>query len=56
MPPENDFGLPKGVEDEAERLQLLQLAREFERIGDDALVFEGELKPWTPLPRPDQQR
>jgi hypothetical protein len=48
MPPKNDFGLPKGMADETERLELLNLAKAFEQIGDDALAYEGELKPWTP--------
>jgi hypothetical protein len=48
MPPKNDFGMPLGLQDEVERQKLLGLAREFEKLGDDALSFEGELKPWTP--------
>jgi hypothetical protein len=52
MPPKNDFGLPKGLQDESERKALLELAKEFERLGDEALSYEGELKPWSPPPAP----
>jgi hypothetical protein len=52
MPPKNDFGLTVGIEDDAERQELLRLAQEFERLGDEALSFEGELKPWTRPPTP----
>jgi hypothetical protein len=52
MPPENDHGLPVGIEDVSERTALLDLAKEFARVGDEALAFEGELKPWVmPPPR-----
>ena len=49
MPPKNDFGVPQGV-DEPERLKLLELARAFEKTGDDALAWEGELRAWSPPP------
>jgi hypothetical protein len=52
MPPKNNFGLPMGLADESERKALLDLAKEFQRIGDEALAFEGELKPWSPPPAP----
>jgi hypothetical protein len=52
MPPKNDYGYPVGLQDDAERRQLLELAREFERLGDEALAFEGELKPWSPPAKP----
>jgi hypothetical protein len=52
MPPKNEFGLAVGLADNSERATLLGLAKEFERIGDAALSFEGELKPWTPPPAP----
>jgi hypothetical protein len=45
MPPaDNTLGLPAGIQDEAERQELLTLAREFKAAGDAALAFEGELK------------
>lgn len=50
MPPaNNDLGLPAGIPDEAERQELLVKAREFKKAGDDALAFEGELKPYVPF-------
>jgi hypothetical protein len=53
MPPQkNDFGFPKGLTDESQRTTLLELAKEFEKIGDEALSYEGELKPWSPPPVP----
>jgi hypothetical protein len=52
MPPKNDYGLAIGLMDNAERMQLLGLAKEFQRLGDAALIFEGELKPLTPPPAP----
>jgi hypothetical protein len=53
MPPrDNTLDLPLGIEDPDTRTRLLELAREFERIGDAALAFEGELKPWSPPPTP----
>ncbi len=53
MPPKNDFGLPEGMADDAERTALLELAKAFEKAGDEALSFEGELKPWSPPPVPE---
>jgi hypothetical protein len=45
MPPANNtIGLPPGIVDDAERQELLGLAREFKAAGDAALAFEGELK------------
>jgi hypothetical protein len=52
MPPKNDYGFAIGLADDAERLELLRLAKEFQRIGDAALGFEGELKPWVEPPKP----
>jgi hypothetical protein len=52
MPPRNDYGLPVGLPDYNERRQMLDLAREFERLGDQALAYEGELRPWSPPARP----
>jgi hypothetical protein len=52
MPPKaNDFGLPEGIE-EADRLRMLELAKAFEKAGNDALAFEGELRTWVRPPRP----
>jgi hypothetical protein len=52
MPPKkNDFGLAQGL-DEAERTTLLGLAKEFKRLGDLALTYEGELRPFVPPPVP----
>ena len=49
MPPkENAFGFPEGLADEAQRQHLLELARVFEKTGDDALSFEKELRAWSP--------
>jgi hypothetical protein len=46
MPPAaNTLGLPKGIASDADRQELLTLARAFKVAGDDALAFEGELKP-----------
>ncbi|HEX8108383.1 MAG TPA: hypothetical protein VF516_11680 [Kofleriaceae bacterium] len=46
MPPEdNTLKLPAGIADPAERAALLELARDFERAGDQALAWEGENKP-----------
>jgi hypothetical protein len=46
MPPEdNTLHLPAGIADPSERVVLLELARNFERIGDQALGWEGENKP-----------
>jgi hypothetical protein len=46
MPPANNaLGLPSGVQNDADRQELLALAREFKAAGDAALAFEGELKP-----------
>ena len=45
MPPEdNTLHLPAGITDPAERDLLLQLARDFEVAGDDALAWEGDKK------------
>jgi hypothetical protein len=45
MPPEdNTLKLPAGIADPAEREALLALARDFERVGDQALAWEGENK------------
>lgn len=52
MPPKNDHGFVQGLQDEGERRQLLDLAKEFERLGDEALAYEGEIKPWSPPPAP----
>ncbi len=52
MPPKNDYGFPIGLTDDSERLALLDLAKAFAKVGDDALSFEGELKPWTMPPAP----
>jgi hypothetical protein len=46
MPPEdNTLKLPAGIQDPAERAALLELARAFERAGDQALAWEGDNKP-----------
>ena len=46
MPPAaNDLGLPGGIADDNERQELITLAQEFKAAGDQALGFEGELKP-----------
>jgi len=46
MPPaNNDLGLPAGIADPAERDELITLAKEFKAAGDQALRYEGELKP-----------
>ncbi len=52
MPPKNDHGFAQGLQDDLERRELLDLAKAFERAGDEALAFEGELKPWSPPPAP----
>ncbi len=52
MPPKNEYGLAEGIGDTGERQRLLDLAKIFEKTGDDALAFEGELKPWSPPPQP----
>jgi hypothetical protein len=52
MPPKNELGFKLGLEDEAERTRLLELAKAFEKAGDDALGYEGEIKPWSPPPAP----
>jgi len=45
MPPEdNTLHLPPGINDPDERTALLQLARDFEIAGDQALAWEGENK------------
>jgi hypothetical protein len=45
MPPEdNTLHLPPGINDPDERTGLLQLARDFEIAGDQALAWEGENK------------
>ncbi|MDB4981237.1 MAG: hypothetical protein JWM82_1989 [Myxococcales bacterium] len=45
MPPANNtLGLPAGIASEADRTELLGLARAFKAAGDDALAYEGELK------------
>jgi hypothetical protein len=49
MPPkDNAFGFREGLADDGERMHLLELARAFEKAGDDALTFEKELRPWSP--------
>jgi hypothetical protein len=49
MPPkDNAFGLPGGLADDGQRQRLLDLARAFEKAGDEALGFEHELRPWAP--------
>jgi hypothetical protein len=55
MPPKNDHGFAQGLQDDGERRKLLDLAKEFERLGDEALAYEGELKPWSPPPAPVTQ-
>jgi hypothetical protein len=52
MPPKNEYGFAVGLTDEAERVELLRLAKEFQRVGDAALGFEGELKAWVEPPKP----
>jgi hypothetical protein len=53
MPPKkNELGYAAGLQDESERKALLDLAKEFQRIGDEALAFEGELRPWSAPPVP----
>jgi hypothetical protein len=52
MPPKNDYGFPMGLADDSARQELLKLAKAFEKVGDDALKFEGELRPWSPPPAP----
>lgn len=43
-PPANALGVPAGIADPKERALLLQLAREFEAAGDQALAWEGDNK------------
>jgi hypothetical protein len=43
-PPDNTLHLPAGIEDSSERDLLLQLARDFEAAGDEALAWEGDKK------------
>jgi hypothetical protein len=46
MPPANNtLGLPAGIPDAGERAELIELAKKFKAAGDDALEWEGELKP-----------
>jgi hypothetical protein len=46
MPPAaNTLGLPGGIASDPDRQELISLARAFKAAGDDALSFEGELKP-----------
>jgi hypothetical protein len=46
MPPvANTLGFAGGIKDPTERAELLALAREFKAAGDQALAYEGELKP-----------
>jgi hypothetical protein len=46
MPPAaNTLGLLGGIAGAGDRAELLALAREFKAAGDEALAFEGELKP-----------
>jgi hypothetical protein len=52
MPPKNDHGFTVGLQDDLERRTMLDLAKAFERAGDEALAYEGELKPWSPPPAP----
>jgi hypothetical protein len=42
---ENRMPLGTGIPDETERKKLLDLAREFAAVGDQALDYEGEFKP-----------
>jgi hypothetical protein len=45
MPPANNtLGLPAGIASDADRAELIALARAFKASGDDALAWEGELK------------
>ncbi len=43
-PPANMLGVPAGIADAEERALLLQLAREFEAAGDQALAWERDNK------------
>jgi hypothetical protein len=43
MPPDNDAGIAKGLAD-GPRQRLIDLARDFASVGDQALAWEGELK------------
>jgi len=53
MPPKNNtLGLTAGIADTAERDLLLQLARDFESAGDQALGWEGDNKTELQLPDP----
>jgi hypothetical protein len=46
MPPSaNTLGFPGGIADKDDRAEMLALAREFKAAGDEALAYEGELKP-----------
>jgi len=53
MPPKNNaLGLTAGIADSAERELLLQLARDFESAGDQALAWEGDNKTEFKYPDP----
>jgi len=53
MPPKNNtLGLTAGIADTAERDLLLQLARDFESAGDQALAWEGDNKTEFQFPDP----
>jgi hypothetical protein len=56
MPPRNNtLNLAAGIADSAERDLLLQLARDFESTGDEALAWEGDNKPEFQFPDPSAQ-
>lgn len=50
MPPRNDHGLGIGISDAGTRTTMVELAKAFEAAGDEALAWEGELKPAVPVP------
>jgi len=53
MPPKNNtLGLTAGIADPAERDMLIQLARDFESAGDQALGWEGDNKIEFQFPDP----
>jgi hypothetical protein len=56
MPPKNNtLGLTAGIADPTERDALLQLARDFESAGDQALAWEGDNKTEFQFPDPSAQ-
>jgi len=42
MPPTNTLGIPEGIPDHEARDRLMDLARAFETVGDQALAWEGQ--------------